>query len=372
MMVSVKRFGLVAMALALAFLWSGMSGVGVANEVIDLHASDRQDYLTLDEAFAIAQERSPKVRMARLELEEARLAYEQVSSMALMRPDPIALLQAETALDLAERNLALVRHQVRLEVAESFLGVLRVQNLMDVIQGSLNLAERQLDIAESRFEVGSAARVEIIRAANQVSNVRATLLEMEGGRELALMAFRMGLGLALDDPAQPLPEEVEPADLDIDLDEDLRLALNNRLEILRTQSGVEMARTQVELSSNDYTPAIALARAKVALQQAEEGLQQVKTGIELEIRQLYQSLRDNERRLQVLQQSIEEARETLEVTQEMYEAGVATDVEVLGAQTALNQAQTDYVNTLFDLRTAQVRYGHATTRALVQEGGNGQ
>lgn len=360
-----NRSRLLALLLLLVGTWVAVSGAVLA-------ADGEGDLLSLDEAFRLAREGSPKIRLARWELEDARLALEQIRSTALMRPDPVALLQAESGYELAGRNLALVENTVRLEVAESFLGVLRVQNLMDVVEGSLALAERQHAIAENRFAVGSAARVEIIRAANQVSGARANLLEMEGKRELALMAFRMGLGLGLTDEVHPDPQLTPLTDIEVNLEDDLRFALDNRLEVLRARSAVDVARKQVELSTNSYTPAIALARAEVGLRRAEEALQQVITGIELEVRQLHQALIDHQRRLEVLEQAIVEAEETLAITEEMYAAGVATDVEVLGAQTALTQSKTDYVNTMFDLRTAQVRYLHATARAFADGSGNGQ
>ncbi len=363
-----KIVRLFALGVALMCLWAGgalaADTAGTADATVDV------TQITLEEAYALAMERSPKIRTAKLELEDARLAHEQTRSQSLMRPDPIALLQAESALDVAERNLALVQDQVRLEVAENYLGVLRLENLMDVIDGSLALAERQLAIAENRFAVGSAARVEMIRAANQVSNARANLLEMQGSRELALMAFRMSVGLPLGDAIEPASVDLEPATLNINLEEDLKFALENRLEIVRARNGAEVARKQLELTQNDYTPAIAQARAEVGVKRAEEAVQQAKNGIELEIRQIYQSLLDSQRRLAVLEESINEASETLAITEEMYDAGVATDVEVLSAQTALTQSQTDRVNTLFDLRTAHVRFQHATARVLGAEGGD--
>src|SRR5690606_31965185 len=161
-------------------------------------------------------------------------------------------------------------------------------------------------------------------------------------------------------------------EIDVDLEADLLFARQNRLEILRAENAVEVARKQVELTTNDYTPPLARARAELGVARAQEGLAQAVDGIELEIRRLYQSLLDSQRRLDVLAQAIAEAEETLAITEEMYAAGVATDVEVLGAQTALTQAQTDYVNTLFDLHTALVRYSHATARALAAESGNGE
>lgn len=358
------------LTLALSFLLA----LGLVQSPAEVFANDAPSasHLSLEEAIAIALSESPQVRTARLELEDARLALGQNRSTSLIRPDPIASFQAESNLELAMRNLTLVQNAVRLDVAESFLSVLRLQNLMDVVRESLALADRQRSIAQSRFEVGAAAEVEITRAANQVNMTQINLLQMEGNRELALLSFRMGLGLPLSADVAPLDQSVEPQQLAVDLEADLEFALRNRLEILRAQNGVEMARRQVQLSDNDYTPAIALERAKVGLQQAEEGLRQARTGIEIEIRQIHNALKDSERRLQVLLDVIEESRTTLQITEEMYTAGVSTDIEVLGAQASLSEAQTNYVDTLFDLLTAQVRYVHATARALADESGGAQ
>lgn len=320
--------------------------------------------ITLDEAIALAEEQNAQVRQAAYDLEEARLALEEVRSTALMQPSPIARFQAESNLAISERNLAMAKNAVRLEVAESFLGVLRLENLMDVVREALQLTERQLRIAEDRYQVGAAAEIEIVRAANQLRMTEANLKQMEGSREIALMAFRMGLGLGLTDPVVPVGHTPELSLLDLDLEADVAFALANRLEILRTEQGVELTRQQVELSDNDYTPAIALARAKLGHQRALDGLTQAKQGIEIEVRQAYTALADHRRQLEVLEAKIGEARQTLEIAEQMYRAGVGTDVEVLGAHVQLTEAQVDYVNTLFDLQIGQVRYLHATARAV--------
>lgn len=323
---------------------------------------------TLEEAYEAAMENSSDIRDAELALEDARLALQHVRSTGLMAPDPVAELQAESEAELARRNVALVRDQVRLKVAEDFLGVVRLENLIAVAQEGHELARRQLAIAEDRFAVGAAARIDIIRAANQVSQTEANILELEGNRDIALMALRRTLGLDLQAPVYPVVEQVEATPFEADLEQDLTFALENRLEILRAQTAVETARKRVQLADNDYTPALLLARARVGLQRAEEGLEQARKGIELEVRQLHQSLQDLQRRLDVLKRTEEEAREELRITEEMYEAGVSTSVEVLRAQTRLTQARTDYVNALFDYQLAQVRYAHATARTMDGQG----
>lgn len=359
-----KAAGIVAVVGSLWFSppgsTSGMAQPGQAGP----EASQAIQELSLEEAYRLAMENSRQIREALLELQDAELNLQHVRSTGLMRPDPVALLQAESAADIAQRNLSLAQDAVRLQVAEDYLGVVRLENLMAVAQEGYALAQRQLAIAEDRYEVGAVARIDVIRAANQVSLTEANLMELEGNRELALMALRMTLGLDLQAPVYPVNEPLDPGSFETDLEADLAFALENRVEILRARTGVETARKQVELSDNDYTPALVLARAQVGLERAKQGLDQAQDGIELEVRQIHQSLLDAQRRLAVLQRRIDEAREELRITEEMYDAGVSTSVEVLGSQTQLTEAQTDYVNTLFDYQIAQVRYAHATARSV--------
>jgi len=324
--------------------------------------------LTLEEAFALALERNAQIRQAEADLEEARLVLEETRARHLMQPNPVTLLQAETGYELARRNLILTRSQVRLSVEQAFYGVLRAENLAEVAREGVALAERQLAVAQDRVAAGAAAPVDAIRAESQLSSARAQLLQVEGAVQLALLAFRQTLGVDLDTPIRPASQPVEVEPIPIDLEADLAFALENRVEVLQALAGIEAARTSVELTDNDYTPGLSHERARVGLRKAELALQQVRDGITLEIRQLYQTLLDAERQVEVLEQAVAAAEESLRITEAMYEAGVATDLELLSAQTAFIQAKTNLVNARFDHREAQVRYAHAVARALAEGG----
>jgi len=324
--------------------------------------------LTLEEAVALALERNAQIRQAEADLEEARLVLEETRARHLMQPNPVTLLQAETGYELARRNLILTRSQVRLSVEQAFYGVLRAENLAEVAREGVALAERQLAVAQDRVAAGAAAPVDAIRAESQLSSARAQLLQVEGAVQLALLAFRQTLGVDLDTPIRPASQPVEVEPIPIDLEADLAFALENRVEVLQALAGIEAARTSVELTDNDYTPGLSHERARVGLRKAELALQQVRDGITLEIRQLYQTLLDAERQVEVLEQAVAAAEESLRITEAMYEAGVATDLELLSAQTAFIQAKTNLVNARFDHREAQVRYAHAVARALAEGG----
>lgn len=322
--------------------------------------------LTLEEAVRQAEAHDPALSQARLDLEQARLRLEEAKATDLLRPDPVRRVQAEAGVAVAERNLALTRDRLRLRVSEDYFAVLRAENLVEVAREALQLAERQLAVARDRFEVGTAARADVLRAESQVRRTRAELLQLEGQRNLALLKFRQTLGLPPDAPVRPKPVTVEFQPARPDVGADVAFALEHRLEVLRAQTSLEAARKQVEVTSNDYTPAVTRETARVGVRKAEVALREVRDSVVLEVHQLAQTLADTEERLAALQQSVEAAREVLRVSQAMYEAGVATDVEVLDAQTALTRARSEYVNALFDHQLARIRYAHAVARVLAE------
>ncbi|HEY8486734.1 MAG TPA: TolC family protein [Limnochordales bacterium] len=325
--------------------------------------------MTLAQAVAVAEEHNLDLRSARIAAEDARVALEQVQAAQLARPDPVALLQAQAAADLARRQLELARQQLRLRVAEDYFGVLRVENLIQVTQEGLTLAQRQLEVAREKFRAGVAAEVEVLRATGQVTDLRATLLQLEGNRTVALMRFRQTLGLPPDAPTRPAPQAVEPAPVEASLEQDLARALDERVEVLQARAALEAARKQAELSDNSYTPRLQLERAQLGVQRAETALQQAVNGVTLGVRQQYEAMQDAFRRLDVLRQRVQEAQETLRMTQRMYEASAATDVDLLSAQSALTRARTDYVHALFDYHLARLRYLQAVGRLNLAEGG---
>lgn len=325
------------------------------------------EQVSLAEAVALAEEHNLALRTARIAADDARVALEQARASQVARPDPVALLQAQSAADVAARQLELARQQLRLQVAEDYFAVLRAENLIQVTQEGLALAQRQLQVAREKFRAGVAAEVEVLRATSQVTDLQATLLQQEGNRRLALLKFRQTLGIPPDAPTRPARQTIEFQPLTASLEEDLARALQQRVEILQAQAALEAARKQVELSDNSYTPRLQLERARLAAQRAEVALEQARNTVDLGIRQQYQALQDAAQRIEVLKQRIREAEETLRMTQSLYDASAATDVELLSAQSALTQARTNYVHALFDYQLARLRYLQAVGRISLSE-----
>lgn len=306
--------------------------------------------LTLEESVEVALQNNVRVRQAEQELQQARLQLEQARAANLMQPDPVRLLQAEEGVRIAQQQQELARLDVAVEVESDYYNILRLRNLIQVLEEATAVAHRYEDIARQRLAVGSGTRRDLLAAQLEVARNERELAVVRGGLELALTKYRKTLGVP---DAEPAPLELgNPVAPSFDVERAVQEAFNRRLELLQLAVAVESAEKALELATNDYTPGLTreLARAQLALSRLQ--LEQAFDGIELEVRQAHQKMQEEYSRIAVTEKQVEEAQERVRVLGAMFEADMATQVELMEAQTALTSARTEAVNARFDTRLA--------------------
>jgi len=329
---------------------------------------DEKRAVSLGEAIRIARENSLSLAASRMDVEDSRLGLSQAEAENLINPSPASLVQARNALEIAERKLVMERFSTDMAVEEDFYNVLRTADYVEVGTKALKLAERQLSVARSKFAAGSGTQGDVIAALSKVAESRASLAKAKGSYDLALLKFRQTLGVPLDSNVCPEDQTFTFEEYLPDLESDIEFALENRVEILEVQGGIDAARTQVEVLANDYTPELALKRARVAEQKAINGLDQLRYGIELEVRQAHLSLVDLSRRLEAQRENVAEAEENLRIAQKLLEASMATSDQIMAAEVGLAQARMNARHTLFDYNLAKLKYDKAAARPLLEVG----
>jgi outer membrane protein TolC len=85
--------------------------------------------------------------------------------------------------------------------------------------------------------------------------------------------------------------------------------------------------------------------------------------IELEVKQAFLRIQESERNILTIEKAIEQAQENLRITEEQYKEQVATQTDVLVAQTLLTETMTNYYNALYDFKIARA----VLNRAIGQE-----
>lgn len=103
-----------------------------------------------------------------------------------------------------------------------------------------------------------------------------------------------------------------------------------------------------------------LQQSKVNLLKTNNNINNLKNAIDLEIETSKSSLLNALNTLNIQKTNTELAKEVYDVAKKKYEQGNGSSIEVMNAETALKEAQTNYYNALYEYFTAKVDYEKAT------------
>lgn len=318
--------------------------------------------LTLQEAVDLALQHNVELLQGEVQVETARIGLEQVRAMSLLEPSPTLLLQTETGLELARRNVALSRQRIAFEVESAYYDVLRLQNVLLVLDDALKMTARQLDVAESRRRTGVATDNDVLKARTSLMQLEADRAEAADGLALLFVRLRQMLGLSPGTPVELVDDVVTEQPLTMSLEEALAEASEQRIELAQVRLAVELAERELDLATNDYTPELTRLQAELELQKAKLQLRQAEDGIALDVHNAYNSVHNARRRLEVAEQKLLEMEENVRIVQALFDARMATDVELLQGQAGLTEARTAVVNAVFDYNAARAAFFQAIAR----------
>jgi outer membrane protein len=89
------------------------------------------------------------------------------------------------------------------------------------------------------------------------------------------------------------------------------------------------------------------------LAQSKYQKSQLLDNISLQVKQAYLRTKESEQNILTIEKAVEQAKENLRITEEQYKEQVATQTDVLIAQTLLTQTMTGYYNALYDFKIAK-------------------
>jgi outer membrane protein TolC len=285
------------------------------------------------------------------------------------------------ALTGSELDLERARQQLELRVVEAFYGALTNEQSLKVAEEGITLAARQLELARVRFEAGSVARLDVLRAEVDLANARARRIQVQATLDQAYQSLRTVLALP---QSQPLTLRGTLDDLLVpESRDDLSAALPSRPDLLAFGSRREMAEYAVSLANSEWKPTLAFtgnvayqddsatsllnwsnqnyqfgvairmplfaapasaARrgiARAQMRQAEHGLNAALDAGRLELETAWTDLQAATEVVATQVKALDLARESVTIAEVSYENGVITSAELNDAQVAL--LQTDFL-----------------------------
>jgi outer membrane protein len=303
---------------------------------------------------------------------------------------------AELGLDRAEVSAKLTRQNVILDAKNAYFSVLKTQKLLDVAHQTVASIASQKEVSENFYKVGLSPLNDLLQSQVQLANAKQQLTIAQNNLEIARTQFNTVLRRPVNMPVL-LVDELDYSSFQESLDNCLDIAQKNRLEIQVADLDIEVAEKQVKLTEKDYFPTVNLTGAyartgddwdahggegisdsagwnvqataswdfwqwgrtgygrkeKLArLSQSKYRKTEVLDSINLEVKQSYLRTKEAEQNIVTIEKAVEQAKENLRITEEQYKEQVATQTDVLIAQTLLTQTMTNYFNALYDFKIA--------------------
>jgi outer membrane protein len=311
----------------------------------------------------------------------------------------VALKRADAQVAQAEADYQAARQDLMERVAQRYFDVLSAQDDLEAQQVALVSINRQLEQAESRYQIGLIAvtDVEEARAAHDsgAAAVIASKRTLASNQEL----LREITGEAIDTLARPI-EPFELASPDpISEDRWVEMALQQNLALVSSRLAADIARENVSAARGGHFPSLDLVGSRykdtsngtdtftdgtpaggttldqqqrtIGLQltfpiysggmvssqvrqavylhrAAKERVERVARQTEHDARDSYLGVLSEISRVKALRRAVESNATSLHATESGYEAGTRTAVDVLQSRQLWVQAQTDYARSRYD------------------------
>ncbi len=292
----------------------------------------------------------------------------------------------------AVHGLALARvenrsaeQQVMIATVLSYLAVIEAQQSVEAAQADVNLAQRLLELAISQHKTGVATGIDVARAETRLAGQEVKLAQARTELNTARLNLLRIVGaplaseLRLTENIRFTPEAVP------DREESVRKALTDRVEIQIAEEQLQVAKAQKRAAASDWIPSVSFiadygssgvtptetnlptrslgihldipifdggrihSEYKIAasrLRQAELRLNDLKEVVEKEVRQAIDTLSTRREQVEAAQKTLALAERELELTRDLFRNGIGDNIQVVSAQTAVENARREVVASL--------------------------
>ncbi|MCE9682209.1 TolC family outer membrane protein [Halomonas alkalisoli] len=298
------------------------------------------------------------------------------------------LARAEREIDRDAVSLDVARQQLLFNVADAYFEILRAHDILSARRAQEIAISRQLEQARERFEVGLIAITDVHEAQASFDLARAQRIAAESAMQVSFEALERLTGHRYDS-IDALAEDIpivppEPGDRE----DWVTLAMDNSPMVLMAQAGIEVARSQVEISRAGQRPVVSAfatygwsdsdrtgtnhnsesqvgLRASLPLYTGGSTEAQIRqSGFALEVsqydfeaqrrdtiqqvRSLFTRVNNDVETVEARRQAIVSNQSALEATRSGYEVGTRNIVDVLNAEQSLFNAIADHAEARYD------------------------
>ncbi|MCP4703568.1 MAG: TolC family protein [candidate division Zixibacteria bacterium] len=282
-----------------------------------------------------------------------------------------------------------------LEVKRRYFNYLAAIQTKEMREESVKHGEEGLKLAESKFEVGSASKSDVLKAKVQYGLDRIDFIDAENAIENARSYLIWLIGLDINSNTEFSPDYSTKEYNGVEGDA-LKYGLSNYPGLLAAEDNVSKAKNGVRSAWGKFLPTVivslgktyrndrwsqvkefsnydgswtigttvslpifenfsrkyAVSSAKVTLNNARAGFFYEKNNVARKVKEAFRNMNRANEMLAVANETEASAREDMSLTQEKYDLGAATILELLDARVSLIRAQNNKIQSEFDYNIA--------------------
>ncbi len=315
-----------------------------------------------------------------------------------------------TALDAAavftyqtQQELRNTCQKVQLTVRKQYLAVLLAKELLTVAQQAKSNAKELLVDTQKKHRLGVGTKFEVLRARVRLKDFDATLIRQENAYKLAKNSLLNTLGVSQMSNTN-LTDKLAFQPITMDSNSCLLQAMKKRPELLIGESYIRLAKNNVQSEQAGNRPNVYLQgkygrsypglgstvdfgdikgerkwdramsagvvmewaffsgmathgrvmKAKAILQKQKVALQKQEQQVQLEVTQSLLNLQSNKRFVNAQDGRVEDATEALRLAKVEFREGTTTSLDVISAELALAEAQSDFHQAVHDYMGAKL------------------
>ena len=310
----------------------------------------------------------------------------------------LALKIAKLYNQVSREQLSQTEAEVKLLITRLYFGAVVAAEWERVSRETYDQMQDHLEKVGKMHQEGLVSEYDLIRSQVQVSNFFPQVINAQTTREVAYESLAMVLDLPKDQPLELIDRlDMYPIS-EVEVEDPFKLALQQRSELRQMDlqekmlgklltiekhgvwwpnvflvGGYTTYAQEPEFDVENYywvenlyggislsIPIFDGFKAKYRAQQVKADMKmlnlqrdQLVRGINLEIIRAQSKLREALKNVQAQEEGVDMAHKGLEIAEVRYENGLATHLEVMDAQIALNQARTNELAARYDAITAK-------------------
>ena len=312
----------------------------------------------------------------------------------------VGLKAAKVYTDLTKKSLDQTKVATAEQVTKAYYTALVNQARQALLNSNYQRLDTLLRETQAMFDNGFAEKIDVGRVRVQFNNAKTERDQNERLTEISYLLLKFQMGMPIDQDIA-LADKISDITFDDKVGKEAEFTYSDRIEYAQVLVNQELNRLDMRNNRVQYFPKLTanagygynsgasqfskltnfgdrwfdygnwginlsipifdglqkhhlIQKNKLQLQQLENQAEFLENQIDLEIVQARVNLQNNRDMLTVQQENLELAKEIFDVTKIKYQEGVGANLEVTEAQNALQQAETNFFNALYNALIAQV------------------